>query len=166
MVTVVADMLHLASMSVWLGGLVMRVAFLLARANGTELGAIVPVWSRWATYAVGALVLTGVAQALIEVGSLDALVSTTYGWLVIAKVGLVGGLVGVAYLSCRIVAPITNQEDGGGRPAHVVIIEAVVAAVVLGVASVLVQTTPARTAVTQTEAPAIQTRSCRTGSSP
>ena len=157
MVTVVADMLHLASMSVWLGGLVMLVAFLLARANGTELGAIVPVWSRWATYAVGALVLTGLAQALIEVGSLDALVSTTYGWLVIAKVGLVIGLVGVAYLSRRIVAPITNQEAGAAtRLRTVVIIEAVVAAVVLGVASVLVQTTPARTAVTQTEAPAIQ----------
>ena len=85
----------------------------------------------------------------------------------IAKVGLVVGLVGVAYLSRRIVAPITNREDGAAaRLRTVVIIEAVVAAVVLGVASVLVQTTPARTAVTQTEAPAIQTRSCRTGSSP
>ena len=54
-------------------------------------------------------------------------------------------------------APITNREDGAAaRLRTVVIIEAVVAAVVLGVASVLVQTTPARTAVTQTEAPAIQ----------
>jgi copper transport protein len=157
MVTVLADMVHLASMSVWLGGLVMLIAFLLRQANGTELGAIVPVWSRWAGYAVGALVLTGVAQALIEVGSLDALVSTTYGWLVLAKVGLVVGLVGVASVSRRIVMPITNEEEGAAaRLRTVVIIEAVIAAAVLGVASVLVQTTPARTAVTQTEAPTIQ----------
>jgi len=50
----------------------------LPRANGIELAAIVPVWSRWAAYAVSALVLTGIAQALVEVGAVSALVSTTY----------------------------------------------------------------------------------------
>ena len=157
MVTVLADMIHLASMSAWLGGLAMLIVFLLPRANPTELGAIVPVWSRWATYAVGALVLTGVAQALVEVGSVDALVSTTYGRLVIAKVALVVVLVGVASLSRRLVMPIADHAEGAARRLRTIIIaEAAVALAVVGVASVLVQVTPARTAVSQTTAPTVQ----------
>jgi copper transport protein len=104
MVTVVSDMLHISSMALWVGGLAMLILFLLPRANGVELGAIVPVWSRWATYAVSVLVLTGSAQALIEVGSVKALFSTTYGWMVVAKVALVGLVLGVASLSRRMVA--------------------------------------------------------------
>jgi copper transport protein len=157
LVTIVADMIHLASMSVWLGGLVMLIVFLLPKANETELGAIVPVWSRWATYAVATLVLTGTAQALIEVGAVGALVTTTYGWLVIAKVGLVATVVAVASLSRRLVTPIAAGTPNLGRSLRrVVIAETAVAAVILGVTSVLVQTTPARTVATQSSEPAIQ----------
>jgi copper transport protein len=147
MVTVVADMVHVASMSVWLGGLVMLIAFLLPRATAAELGAIVPVWSRWATYAVGALVLTGTAQALVEIGSLQALVTTTYGWLVVAKVALVAVVLVAAALSHRLVGAVAaKDEHSPGRLRRAMIIEAGVAAVVLGVTAVLVQVTPARTA--------------------
>lgn len=175
MVTVVADMAHLASMSIWLGGLMMLILFLLPRANAAELGAIVPVWSRYATYAIAVLIVTGVAQALVEVGTIDALFSTTYGWLLVAKVGLVLGILGAAMLSRRLVAPMAEEstvdadegdvegEDEGddeeepeAEPApsppsarrlrRYVAIEALVAAAVLGVTSVLVQVTPARTA--------------------
>ena len=38
--TVVADVAHLASMSVWLGGLVMLFVYLLPKANDRELAAI------------------------------------------------------------------------------------------------------------------------------
>ena len=58
-VSVVIDAIHLAAMSVWLGGLVMLVGFLLPRANERELGAILPIWSRWAATAVSALILAG-----------------------------------------------------------------------------------------------------------
>jgi copper transport protein len=147
MVTVVADMVHLGSMSVWLGGLVMLIAYLLPRGNSTELAAIVPTWSRWATYAVSALVLTGVAQALVEIGSFGALVSTTYGRLVLVKAGLVGVVLGVALLSRRLVGPISGGTTGAVRSLRgVVIAEASIAAVVLAITGVLVQVTPARTA--------------------
>ncbi len=145
-VTVVSDMIHIASMSVWLGGLVMLAVFLLPRANATELGAIVPVWSRWATYAVGALVLTGTAQALIEIGTPAALVTTTYGWLIVAKVAIVAVVLLVAAFSHRMVGAVADQtERSARRLRRVVIIEAAIAAVILGVTSVLVQITPART---------------------
>ena len=162
MVSVVSDMIHVASMSIWLGGLVMLIAFLLPRANAIELGAIVPVWSRWATYAVSTLILTGVTQALIEVGSVKALVTTTYGWMIIAKVGLVASVLAVAMLSRRLVAPIVAAQRGAaGRLRGLVVAEAAIAALVLGTTSVLVQTTPARTAVAAPLVPAVQSATLR-----
>jgi copper transport protein len=147
MVTVASDLLHVSAMSVWLGGLVMLIVFLLPRANAAELGAIVPVWSRWATYAVGVLVLTGVAQAIVLVGTVDALVTSTYGWLLVVKVLLVLGILGVAGMSRRMVTPIVERVDRApNRLRGFVAAEAVVAVVVLGLTSVLVQTTPASTA--------------------
>ncbi len=86
--TIIADAAHLVSVSIWIGGLVMLVAFLLRRANARELGAILPVWSNWATLAITVLVLGGTAQALIEIGSIHALLYTTYGQLVLVKVGI------------------------------------------------------------------------------
>jgi copper transport protein len=66
----------------------MLAAFLLRRANVRELGAILPVWSNWAMLAVTVLVLSGAAQALIEIGTVHALLYTTYGRLVLVKIGL------------------------------------------------------------------------------
>jgi len=144
-VSVVVDAVHLASMAVWLGGLTMLVAFLLRQANERELGAILPIWSRWATLAVGALVLAGTVQALIEVGTPDALVSTTYGRLIIAKVVLLGAVVGVAAYSRKLV--LSRMAPGEPRRLRRSVgLELGITAVVLGLAAVLVQTTPARTA--------------------
>lgn len=144
-VSIVADAVHLGSMAFWLGGLVMLFAFLLPRADEQELGAILPVWSRWAASAVAALVLAGVAQALIEVGSPTALVNTAYGRLLIAKVVFFIALLGLANHARRLVL---RREAAGqpGRLRRTVLVEIAVAAVVLALSAVLVQTTPARTA--------------------
>ncbi|MEV0133604.1 copper resistance protein CopC [Dactylosporangium sp. NPDC050688] len=167
--TVVADAAHLAAMSVWLGGLVMLFAFLLRRADTRELTAIVPVWSGWAMLAITVLVLAGTAQALVEIGTVDALTGTTYGRLVMIKVGLLAVVLGVAAYSRRITnrrftpAPATADDDEAededelvdappAEPAdrlrlrRAVMIEVLIAVVVLGFTSVLVQTTPARSA--------------------
>ncbi len=158
MVSVVSDMVHLASMSVWLGGLAMLIAFLLPKANAHELGVIVPLWSRWATYAVSALVLTGVAQALIEVGTPKALVTTRYGWTIITKVGLVALVLSVAFLSRRLVNPVAQGEPTAPRRLRgVVIAEAAIAALVLATTSVLVQTPPARSVAAEPAAPQVET---------
>ncbi|MEV4509634.1 copper resistance protein CopC [Dactylosporangium sp. NPDC049525] len=182
--TVVADVAHLASMAVWLGGLVMLFAFLLRRANTRELTAIVPVWSGWALLAITVLVLAGTAQALVEIGTIDALTGTTYGRLVMVKVALLAVVLGVAAYSRRITnrrfMPVPAAQDdelsevqddepsellddepselldeaakpaGPAEPAdrvrlrRAVLIEVLIAVVVLGFTSVLVQTSPAR----------------------
>ncbi|WP_184533973.1 copper resistance CopC/CopD family protein [Micromonospora polyrhachis] len=144
-VSVVVDAVHLGSMAIWLGGLTMLVAVLLRQADERELTAIMPVWSRWATAAVSALVLAGTVQALIEVGTPAALVSTRYGWLLLAKVGLFALVIAVAAYSRQLVRR-RAAADEPGRIRRAVWAELGITAVILAVAAALVQTTPARTA--------------------
>jgi copper transport protein len=144
-VSVVVDAIHLAAMSVWLGGLVMLLAFLLRQANERELGAILPIWSRWAATAVAALIIAGSVQALIEVASFKGLVESTYGRLILVKIGLAATVIGMAAYSRRLVRNRT-AEIGPGRLRRVVFAELVVTAVVLGVTAALVQIPPPRTA--------------------
>jgi copper transport protein len=143
-VSVLVDTLHLSGMAVWLGGLLMLMVFLLPRANERELDAILPVWSRWAALSVSVLVIAGTVQALIEVGSLNALFDTTYGWLLVTKVLLFALVIGVAAYSRELV----RRRIAPGRPGRLrrmVMVELVITAVILGVTAVLVQTPPART---------------------
>lgn len=145
-VSVAVDAVHLVSMAVWLGGLLMLVLFLLRWATTEELGAILPIWSRWATLAVSGLLLAGLVQGLLEIGSLNALLSTTYGRLLLTKVGLVALVLLVAAISRHLV----QTGIGAHRPSwlrRAVWVELVITAVVLGVTSTLVHTTPARTAI-------------------
>ncbi|WP_204297291.1 copper resistance CopC/CopD family protein [Actinoplanes campanulatus] len=144
-VSVVIDALHLGAMAVWLGGLVMLFAFLLPRADARELGAILPIWSRWAAAAVGALIFAGVVQALIEVSTLDGLINSTYGRMILAKVGLAAAVLAVAAFSRKLVKSRAAAETPGPLR-RIVLAELAITAVVLGVTSLLVQEPPPRTA--------------------
>ncbi|MEU4239755.1 copper resistance protein CopC [Actinoplanes sp. NPDC026619] len=144
-VSVVIDAIHLAAMSVWLGGLVMLGVFLLRQANERELSAILPIWSRWAATAVTALILAGTVQALIEVASLDGLVNSTYGRLILVKVALAACVLGVAWFSRRLVR--SRQAEASPRGLRRIVgAELAITAVVLGVTAALVQIAPPRTA--------------------
>jgi copper transport protein len=144
-VSVVVDAIHLAAMSVWLGGLVMLFAFLLPQANERELSAILPIWSRWAATAVTALLLAGVVQALIEVASFRGLIDSTYGILILVKAGLAAVVLSVAAYSRKLVRTRTAEASPRTlrRP---VMVELGITAVVLAVTAALVQISPPRTA--------------------
>ncbi|MFS8497654.1 MAG: CopD family protein, partial [Micromonosporaceae bacterium] len=154
--SVAAGTVHLAAAAFWLGGLVVLAGILLRRADGRELAAILPVWSVWAATAVAALVLAGVVQAVLTVGTPGALLSTRYGLLLTAKVSLVAVVVAVAAYSRRTVRRLAATapvgRPGGLRTA--VALEAGLLAGVLVFSSVLVQTVPARTEVAAAEAAA------------
>jgi copper transport protein len=109
---VVTATVHAAGMAVWLGGLVALLAVVLRPENlASDLaGALVP-WSRIAFGAVVALVVSGTAQAVREVGSPTALGVTTYGWVLIAKLVLVLLLLGAAGVS-----RVWVQQRLGARP--------------------------------------------------
>ena len=89
---------HALAMAVWLGGLACLVAGLL-RSPSPDLAAVLPRFSALAFGAVTVLVLTGVVQSLREVGSPAALVSTSYGQVLLAKLVLVALILGAAAVS-------------------------------------------------------------------
>lgn len=142
--SVLVATVHLAAAAIWVGGLVMLAGFLLRLADQRELSVILPEWSRWAALSVAVLMLAGLVQAVVEIGPPEALFSTTYGRLLLVKLGLVGAVIAVASYSRRLV----RRRLGAARPREMrlaVGAEAVVLAAVLAMSSVLVQTTPGRT---------------------
>ncbi|GAA2523426.1 copper resistance CopC/CopD family protein [Pilimelia columellifera] len=143
--SVVVDAFHVVGMAVWLGGLFMLLVFLLPRANDEELGAILPVWSRWAVLAVAAILLSGTVQVLVEVGTVDGLLTTRYGALVLVKIGLLAVVVAAATYARKLTErPETTTRPG--RLRQVVAVELAVTTVILAVSAVLGQTPPARSA--------------------
>jgi copper transport protein len=145
-VIVAADVVHLAAMAVWLGGLVTLSAFLLRRAHPRVLGVLLPAWSRWAALAVVWLAGAGVVQAVVQVGSVGALWRTDYGRLLLAKVAILAVTLSVAAYARRLVRRADVPAAGPARLRRTVGIEVVATAVVLGLSAVLVQVNPGRTA--------------------
>jgi copper transport protein len=139
---VVADVVHLAAMAVWLGGLVTLSLFLLRRTDPRVLSVVLPAWSRWAALAVVWLVAGGVVQAVVQVGSFGALWGTGYGRLVLAKVAVLAVTLGFAAFARRLV----HRSPGASGLRRTVGIEVVATAVILGVSAVLVQVNPGRSA--------------------
>ncbi|WP_306214294.1 copper resistance CopC/CopD family protein [Actinoplanes sp. RD1] len=153
-VVVAADVVHIAAMAVWLGGLVTLSVFLLRRAHPRVLGRILPAWSRWAALAVVWLAGAGVVQAVVQVGSVGALATTAYGRLLLAKVAVLAAVLGVAALARRFVQRSRVVTAGPGALRRSVGIEVGATVVVLGLSAVLVQTTPGRSVVADRTAPA------------
>ncbi|MGH2739686.1 MAG: copper resistance protein CopC [Actinomycetota bacterium] len=86
-VKIAAQWAHFAAAGIWIGGL----AALLLGVRGTadqEKAAAVRRFSAVAGAALAVVVGTGVIRAINEVGGLGNLFSTSYGWVVITKVGL------------------------------------------------------------------------------
>ncbi|MFB9441934.1 copper resistance protein CopC/CopD [Dactylosporangium vinaceum] len=139
---VAADVVHLAAMGLWLGGLIVLAAVVLRRADPRELRLILPSWSRWALITVYWLVAAGVLQALVQLGGWPAVTGSTYGRLILVKGGLVVGVLAIAYLSRRLVQ---RGAFTAARLRRSVGVEAALAMAVLAASAVLVQLTPGRT---------------------
>ncbi|MGW4616129.1 copper resistance CopC/CopD family protein [Streptomyces sp. NPDC004592] len=100
------DILHLLAVAVWLGGLTMM---LVALYRVPSIGKpAVQRFSRVAFASVVTLVATGVYQSWRQLGSWSALTGTAYGQLLLVKVALVAVLVGVAWISRRWTARLTD----------------------------------------------------------
>ncbi len=100
------DVLHLLAVAVWLGGL-STLLVALYRAPSFEKSAV-QRFSRVAFGSVAVLVVTGIYQSWRQLGSWSALTGTWYGQLLLIKVGLVVGLVGIAWFSRRWTARLVQ----------------------------------------------------------
>src|SRR5207244_1894688 len=90
---IAVDWLHIVGATAWVGGLLSLVAvgpviWSSARSSADDLvPRMVARFSRFALVSSGVVVLSGIAQASTEVGSWTGLVDSTYGELVLVKVG-------------------------------------------------------------------------------
>ncbi|MFF3428826.1 copper resistance protein CopC [Streptomyces sp. NPDC002602] len=92
-----ADILHLLGVATWLGGL---AALLVALRKVPDIEReAVRRFSKVAFISVLVVTITGVYQSWRQLGSWSALTDTSYGRLLLIKVGLVLVLVGIAYVS-------------------------------------------------------------------
>src|SRR5215475_12165114 len=113
----VADQwLHMVAAGVWVGGLVWLLLGLRG-LDGAERTAAVRRFSQLAFAAVAVLAVTGVLRAVPEVGSLGALVSTSFGVTLLIKSGLFVALMGVAWRNRHRLVPSITEPVSRDRPA-------------------------------------------------
>lgn len=96
------DVLHLLAVAAWLGGLgSLLVALYRAPADTPVDRPAVRRFSQIAFGSVLTLIATGTYQSWRQLGSWSAFTDTRYGQLLLAKIGLVVVMVGVAWISRR-----------------------------------------------------------------
>lgn len=158
----VTDLVHLAAVAAWFGGLVVLYTLLFDRGRPRGARAATVRFSSYAGPAIGVAVATGTLQTLRQSDGLDSLVDTTYGRLVLAKAGLVVFVVAAASVSRHVavrwraaarlrpagpgVATADADAEDWRDLRSAVAVEVVIAAVVLAVTAALVNTQPARVA--------------------
>lgn len=141
---VTADAAHLAAVSVWIGGLVVLVGFVLRRTVPRDEALVVARrFSPIALGCVAAIAATGAYQSWRQVGFIAAFAETGYGQLVTAKLALFAGLIALGWRARRW---LHSGGVGGAAALRLSVgFEVIIAASALALASVLVSTEPART---------------------
>ena len=94
-----ADALHVLAAAAWIGGLVPLTLFLATvHSNGSPSLArdVVARFSTLGIISVATLILTGVTNTLILVGSLRGLIATEYGQLLLIKLAVFAFMLGLA----------------------------------------------------------------------
>ncbi len=142
---VIADTGHVLAASMWVGGLATVVSALMLSGPGRgELAR--QVWPRFSTAAlvsVGVLVVAGVIGSFQNVDSWSELWETTYGRLLLAKMGIALVLIGFGVANRRMVRRLRERgEEGGLRRS--VLAELVLMAAAIIVTSVLINEPPAK----------------------
>ncbi len=108
--------LHIAAMTVWLGGLVVLVVILLPQDDPTALHGALPRFSPVASTTVAVLAGTGVLHAVAEANGMGRLLHSGYGALLLAKLAAFGvmlllGNEGRRYTGHRFEALIAGERS-------------------------------------------------------
>ncbi|KJK42594.1 hypothetical protein UK23_36455 [Lentzea aerocolonigenes] len=137
-------LVHLLVVCLWVGGLMMLLLAVLPARDRDVLAAVLPRYSRLAMVSVAVLTAAGAVLAWRLVGSLNALLHTGYGQLLLTKLALFAALLVLGFASKTWVDRRLHVAATTRGLALSVTAEAVLAVVVLGVAAFLVTTGPGR----------------------
>lgn len=145
---IAADVLHVASAGVWIGGLaaVLWLDHSLRRSTGdtTALAPLISAFSPLAVAAVITLIITGAVSSLAHLPPLDQTPLDPWSRLLAAKVVTVGAVLALGLHNVRKHTADSWSEGGPSGPSlrRSALVELVVAQLVLILTAVLVRTGP------------------------
>ena len=150
-VTIAADALHVLGAGAWIGSLLVLVLAglpaALALSAGERGSAAALLVNRFSPVALGAatlLVLGGAVSAWAHLGSVAALLGTSYGRMLVVKLALVALVAALGAFHWRRARPSLGTEDSARSLRRSAGAELAIAAVVLLVTAILVATPPPR----------------------
>ena len=158
-IATVRDLVHLSAAAVWLGGIAILATLLVRRVVPHDTPVVTARFSRIAAPAITVIAVSGLLQALRQTDGLNSVFDTTYGRLLLTKIGLVILIVAAASVSRHIVNLWAQRHLIPAGPGamraeadpedirelrNAVVVEVAFAVIVLLVTSVLVNTAPAR----------------------
>ena len=157
-ISLAADAIHATAAALWLGGLVGLVMVLSLRTPETvrATAGIIGRFSRMAFWSVIALTLAGLTLTITgSDASLNSILTTTWGQLVLAKIGLTLIVVLIAAWNRRTLVPsLTSPTENTGELAvrwatllRTIRAEALLLVAVVALTAIVVNVPPARTAV-------------------
>lgn len=124
LLAVTSAWVHLLAGAVWLGGIaLLAIAWgpalreLSSAARLALARSVLPRFGRVALYAFVVVVLTGVVNSAMELGSIDDLWTTAYGRVLLAKIAVVVAMAAVSLTHARWLRPrlLRGLAPGGGR---------------------------------------------------
>jgi copper transport protein len=144
------DALHILAAGGWIGSLlVLMVAGLPAivmslppESRGTAVRTLFSTFSPMALACGGIVLLTGAIGAWFELGALKPLFASTYGRILLVKLGILLLVAGVGAYNWRATLPGLGSEQATSGLRRTAGAELALAAVVLLVTAVLTATTP------------------------
>ncbi len=146
------DAIHLCAAGIWIGGLLPLTVFLIRAHASFSLGErAIPVLRRFSTLnlsCVSVLMVSGISNSWLLVGSIHALFTTRYGWLLLVKLAAFGVLVGLGARNRFVIkTKLTRVPTGSDLLAQLrrnVICEACLGLAVVAIVACLGITPPAR----------------------
>lgn len=148
--------IHIAAISLWVGGLAVLVYFLGLEPERSSL--LLPRFSLLALWCVIFVAESGLLNSALHLGDVSQFVGTFYGVLVLTKVVLLGVLVRIGWLQRgKVVARITTEQRSRSLLARYAAWELVVMGSAIAVAVVMsrIGISPARTATGEFLPPAV-----------
>lgn len=149
-----ADVVHLGAAAIWIGGLALTILVLwrlpkaVPGAGAAVATDVLAQFSRVALVSVAAVILTGTVRSFGELSSPSQLWTTTYGQLILLKIGLLGVASVVALRNRRITLTLerraTTYAEALATVRNAAVAELAIAVAILVVASLLVAEIPGR----------------------